>query len=66
MRSGAGRMVYISCKPTSLAHDLVAIQDAGYRVVAVQPVDMFPQTPLVETVALLEKERTVPNKQSVE
>ena len=63
---GVDNMVYISCKPTSLAHDLVAIQDAGYRVVAVQPVDMFPQTPLVETIALLEKERTVPNKQSVE
>ncbi|MBR5712716.1 MAG: 23S rRNA (uracil(1939)-C(5))-methyltransferase RlmD [Lachnospiraceae bacterium] len=52
---GVDNMVYISCKPTSLAHDLAAIQDAGYRVVAVQPVDMFPQTPLVETVCLLSR-----------
>ncbi|MBO4626995.1 MAG: 23S rRNA (uracil(1939)-C(5))-methyltransferase RlmD [Lachnospiraceae bacterium] len=50
---GVDNMVYISCKPTSLANDLVAIQDAGYRVVSVQPVDMFPQTPHVETVVQL-------------
>ncbi len=50
---GVSGMVYISCKPTSLANDLVALQDAGYRVVKVQPVDMFPQTPHVETVCLL-------------
>lgn len=50
---GVEGMVYISCKPTSLANDLVALQDAGYRVVKVQPVDMFPQTPHVETVCLL-------------
>ena len=50
---GVDHMVYISCKPTSLANDLGAIQDAGYRVVSVQPVDMFPQTPHVETVVLL-------------
>ena len=52
---GVKHMVYISCKPTSLANDLAAIQDAGYRVVSVQPVDMFPQTPHVETVVLLSK-----------
>jgi 23S rRNA (uracil-5-)-methyltransferase RumA len=52
---GVEHMVYISCKPTSLANDLAAIQDAGYRVVSVQPVDMFPQTPHVETVALLSR-----------
>ena len=52
---GVDHMVYISCKPTSLANDLAAIQDAGYRVVSVQPVDMFPQTPHVETVVLLSR-----------
>ena len=52
---GVNGMVYISCKPTSLATDLEALQDAGYRVVKVQPVDMFPQTPHVETVCLLSK-----------
>ena len=50
---GVDNMVYISCKPTSLASDLVAIQDAGYRVVSVQPIDLFPQTPHVETVCCL-------------
>ena len=55
---GVDHMVYISCKPTSLAHDLVAIQDAGYRVRAIQPVDMFPQTPHVETVVLMSRADT--------
>ena len=52
---GVDGMVYISCKPTSLANDLEALQDAGYRVVKVQPVDMFPQTPHCEVVCLLSK-----------
>ena len=52
---GVNGMVYISCKPTSLANDLEALQDAGYRVVKVQPVDMFPQTPHVETVCLMSR-----------
>ena len=52
---GVDGMVYISCKPTSLANDLAALQDAGYRVVKVQPVDMFPQTPHCEVVCLLSK-----------
>ena len=52
---GVDRIIYISCKPTSLATDLGPLQDAGYVVKQVQPVDMFPQTPHVETVALLSK-----------
>ena len=52
---GVSGMVYISCKPTSLANDLGALQDAGYHVVKVQAVDMFPQTPHVETVCLLSR-----------
>jgi len=55
---GVERMIYISCKPTSLAHDLEAIQNAGYRVCCVQPVDMFPQTPHVETVVGLQRTNT--------
>ena len=50
---GVDNLVYISCKPTSLARDLVPLQDAGYEVRFVQPVDMFPQTAHVETVCLL-------------
>ena len=48
-------MVYISCKPTSLARDLDAFIKAGYRVEKVRCVDMFPNTVHVETVCLLSK-----------
>lgn len=48
------RMVYISCKPTSLIRDLIPIQEAGYIVKKVCCVDMFPSTANVETIALLE------------
>ena len=47
------RIVYISCKATSLARDLEVFQKAGYRVGRMACVDMFPATPHVETVCLL-------------
>jgi 23S rRNA (uracil-5-)-methyltransferase RumA len=47
--------IYISCKPTSLKNDLPFFLDNGYKVTKVQCVDMFPQTPHVETVVLIEK-----------
>lgn len=52
---GVERMVYVSCKPTSLARDLVILQKNGYRVEKVCCVDMFPGTANVETVVLLSK-----------
>ncbi len=52
---GVDSMVYISCKPTSLARDLVILQEKGYKVEKVIAVDMFPQTVHVETVCLLRK-----------
>lgn len=55
IRYGVERMVYISCKPTSLARDLVVLQERGYRVERVCCVDMFPATANIETVALLSK-----------
>lgn len=52
---GVDRMVYISCKPTSLARDLEMLQACGYRVERGGCVDLFPGTQHVETIALLQK-----------
>lgn len=52
---GVDKMVYISCKPTSLARDLEMLQACGYKVVKASAVDMFPQTPHVETVILMSR-----------
>jgi 23S rRNA (uracil1939-C5)-methyltransferase len=51
----APRIVYVSCNPTTLAPNAAQLAEAGYRVRRVKPVDMFPQTPHIECVALLEK-----------
>lgn len=53
MNYGVDRMVYISCKPTSLARDLVVLQAGGYAVEKVCCVDMFPGTHHVETICSL-------------
>jgi len=53
---GVDHLVYISCKPTSLQRDLVTLQERGYRVVKVCPVDEFPMTAHSEVVTLLAKE----------
>ncbi len=55
IRYGVPQMVYISCKPTSLARDLEVLQARGYEVKKVCCVDMFPATVHVETVCLLSK-----------
>ncbi len=47
----AKRIVYISCNPTTLAPNAAQLVEAGYRLVRVRPVDMFPQTPHIECVA---------------
>jgi 23S rRNA (uracil1939-C5)-methyltransferase len=51
----APRIVYVSCNPTTLAPNAAQLVEAGYRLTRVRPVDMFPQTPHIECVALFEK-----------
>ena len=51
----AKRIVYVSCNPTTLAPNAAQLVEAGYRLTRVRPVDMFPQTPHIECVALLER-----------
>ena len=51
----APRIVYVSCNPTTLAPNAAQLVEAGYTLRRVKPVDMFPQTPHVECVALLER-----------
>lgn len=55
---GVSRLVYISCKPTSLARDLEVLQERGYRVERVCCVDLFPGTGNIETAVLLSKPKS--------
>jgi 23S rRNA (uracil1939-C5)-methyltransferase len=55
-RIGAPRIVYVSCNPTTLAGDLKILREQwGYDLLRAKPVDMFPHTPHVECVSLLER-----------
>ena len=54
---GVDKLVYISCKPTSLARDLVILQERGYKVDRVCAIDQFPMTVHVETVVLLSQQK---------
>jgi 23S rRNA (uracil1939-C5)-methyltransferase len=51
----AKKIVYVSCNPTTLAPNAAQLTEAGYTLRKVRPVDMFPQTPHIECVALFEK-----------
>ena len=51
----AGKIIYVSCDPKSLARDLDRLVSQDYRVRSLQPFDMFPQTEQVETVVLLSR-----------
>ena len=49
------KIVYVSCNPTTLAPNAAQLAEAGYTLRRVRPVDMFPQTPHIECVAVLER-----------
>jgi 23S rRNA (uracil1939-C5)-methyltransferase len=53
--AGPKRIVYVSCNPTTLAPNAAQLVEAGWVLRRVRPVDMFPQTPHIECVALLER-----------
>jgi 23S rRNA (uracil1939-C5)-methyltransferase len=60
----ARRIVYVSCNPTTLAPNAAQMVEAGYSLTRVRPVDMFPQTPHIECVALLEREQGRPAREA--
>jgi 23S rRNA (uracil1939-C5)-methyltransferase len=55
--AGPPRIVYVSCDPATLARDLGLFARAGYRVASARAFDLFPQTPHVEVVVRLERDR---------
>ena len=55
IEAGPRRIVYVSCNPTTLAPNAAQLVEAGYALRRVRAVDMFPQTPHIECVALLER-----------
>ena len=55
IEAGPRRIVYVSCNPTTLAPNAAQLVEAGYQLRRVRPVDMFPQTPHIEAVAVLDR-----------
>jgi len=58
VRTGAQKLVYVSCNPATMARDIKYLAGKGYEVKTVQPVDMFPQTADVECVVLMSRVTT--------
>ena len=53
---GADQILYVSCNPPTLARDLSALSRRGYKLTCIQPIDLFPQTFHLETLAVLERQ----------
>lgn len=60
------RVIYVSCNPSTMAPNIALFQEAGYRLRRVTPVDMFPHTPHIEAVGLLERETTAERETAAE
>ena len=58
MAASPARIIYVSCNPASQARDLALFSDA-YDILAVQPVDMFPQTHHVENVVFMARKAAI-------
>jgi 23S rRNA (uracil1939-C5)-methyltransferase len=56
LRVAPARLLYISCHPATLARDLKALTLGGYQVMSIRPIDLFPQTPHIESVSVLVRE----------
>ncbi|GAA0038864.1 23S rRNA (uracil(1939)-C(5))-methyltransferase RlmD [Lactobacillus amylovorus] len=54
-KTGPEKVIYISCNPATMVRDLQLFQEQGYEFDRIDPVDMFPQTPHVEAVTVLER-----------
>lgn len=55
IRFNAKQIIYVSCNPKTLVRDLAELEKAGYKVLKVKGMDMFPNTPHVETVVLMSR-----------
>ncbi len=56
--AGVSRIIYVSCDPATLARDILLLRERGYEFAEAAPVDMFPHTGHVETVALIQKRKS--------
>ena len=65
IRYGVPRIIYVSCKPSSLVTDLEILREGGYHTTRAAGVDMFPRTPGVEAVLLLERREPASDEMTI-